>query len=307
MRVVFMGTPEFAVPTLEALGRTHEVVGVYTRPDAVRGRGKKLVPSAVKEHALRLGTPVLDPTSLKDPEQHTQLARLSPDIIVVAAYGLILPREILEIPMHGAVNVHASLLPRWRGAAPIQRAILAGDAIAGVSIMKMEPGLDTGPYCVVERVPIEDMNADQLTATLGQIGAQALVRALDLMERGECHWTKQDDSLATYADKVTREDVALDPSAPANVLARRVRASGASAPSRARVASRPLTVLDAHVAAEAVDPGAVRVARDGVLLGTPDGTLLVTRVKPDGKGDMAAADWARGARVGPSDTWSADA
>ena len=175
MRVVFMGTPKLAADILVEIAQQHEVVCVYTRPDAVRGRGAKLEPSPVKAAAERLGIPVRTATSLRDAEEQAHLAELAPDAICVAAYGCILPREVLEIPRYVWLNVHASLLPRWRGAAPIERAILAGDEQTGVCIMRMEEGLDTGPYCVRRATEVEGKSAAELTDELANLGARALV------------------------------------------------------------------------------------------------------------------------------------
>ena len=211
MRIVFMGTPEFAVPSLESLAEVHEVVAAFTRPDAVSGRGGKTRPSPVAEAADLLGIPVFKPVSLRTSEVQEHLASLRPDVIVVAAYGLILPTGVLGIPPLGCVNVHGSLLPRWRGAAPVQRAILAGDERTGVSIMRMEEGLDTGPYCAVDSTSVDEKNSEELTAELAIMGAALLISSLAAMDSAECVWCAQDDSLATYADKITRADVTLEP------------------------------------------------------------------------------------------------
>ena len=180
MRVVYMGTPDFSATILEELAAHHEVTAVYTRPDAVRGRGKKLVPSPVKELAERLGLPVLTPRTLRDEAVQAELASFEPEAICVAAYGALLPREVLELPPHGCLNVHGSLLPRWRGAAPIERAILAGDPETGVSIMEMEEGLDTGPYCVQRSIPIAGLRSPVLSDVRAVLGVRALLTALVL-------------------------------------------------------------------------------------------------------------------------------
>lgn len=306
MRVVFMGTPRFAVPSLEVCARDHELVAVYTRPDAVSGRGKRLRPTPVKEAALRLGAPVLEPRTLRDSDVQDHLAALSPDVIVVAAYGLILPREVLDIPPLGCVNVHASLLPRWRGAAPVERAILAGDDVTGVSIMQMEEGLDTGPFCVQERVDIAEKDADTLTAELAGVGAEALARALVLIEARECRWMAQDDALATYAAKITKEETLLMPTLPADELLRRVRASSRRAPARLSVCGHQLTVVAASSAEnESAAPGTVTRVGDAPVLGAHDGAVRLDVVRPEGRGDMPAADWMRGAHLDNEPTWGA--
>lgn len=303
MRIVFMGTPDFAVPSLRSLHESHEVVSVYTRPDAVSGRGASTRPSPVASLADDLGIPILKPRTLRDPETQAQLGALSPDVIVVAAYGLILPREVLEMPPLGCVNVHGSLLPRWRGAAPVQRAILAGDELTGVSIMRMEEGLDTGPFCATDSTPIGDKNTEELVHELAAMGAALLVHSLAAMARDECAWTAQDDALATYAEKITRADVALDPSLDVISAGRRIRAAGPTAPCRISIAGKNATALRATVGSRQLHAGTAEATREGIELGLSDGSVLITRLKPDGKGDMDAAAWARGLRSTEELTW----
>ncbi len=304
MRLVFMGTPDFAAAMLEACLRSHDVLAVYSRADAASGRGRVLRPSPVKELAVGGDVPVRQPTSLRESDEQAFLADLAPDVIVVAAYGLILPPEVLRIPAHGCVNVHASLLPRWRGAAPVQRAILAGDEITGVSIMRMEPGLDTGPYDTVVEVPVDELTATGLTEALAEIGAPALLRTLERIERGEVRWIAQDDSLATYAEKVTRADVAVRPGDTVEVALRKIRASSPQAASRIVVGERGVTLLDAVASDNRLGPGAARASREGLELGLSDGAILVSRLKPDGKVEMEAGAWVQGARLPANAAWS---
>jgi len=307
VRVVFMGTPQFAVPSLLALADIAEVVGVFCRPDAVSGRGKSARPSPVKLAAEGIGTPVFQPRTLRDEAVLLELRDLSPDLIVVAAYGLILPRDVLEVAPLGAVNVHASLLPRWRGAAPIQRAILAGDPETGVSIMRMEEGLDTGPYCLQVATPIADSDAVELTERMAHLGAEALIQALPGIAGESATWTPQDETRATYADKISKSDVAIAPSLSAVTALRHIRASLPAAPCRIHIAERTVTLT----AAMPVDPhdtaparaASVSPSKSGILLGFSDGTLLVQRLKPEGKAEMSAADWARGVRNIDGSTW----
>ncbi len=233
MRLVFMGTPEFAATVLDGCLDSHDVLAAYARPDAASGRGNRLHPPAVKVLAESRGVPVRQPKTLRDFDEQAALRALAPEAIIVAAYGLILPREVLEIPPYGCINVHASLLPRWRGAAPVQRAILAGDQVTGVSIMRMEEGLDTGPFAAVARVAVDDLDAEALTHALAEAGTNALLDVLRQVEEGTAVWTPQDDSLATYAEKVGKPEVALQPEDPASVALRKVRASGPRAPARA--------------------------------------------------------------------------
>lgn len=305
MRVVFMGTPSFAIPSLRALTRITDVVGVFTRPDAASGRGSKLRPSPVKEAAVETGLQVLQPRTLRDSDAQDRLRALAPDLVVVAAYGLILPREVLEMPQLGCVNVHASLLPRWRGAAPIQRAILTGDSITGVVIMRMEEGLDTGPYCLSGQTNVDDKSAEELTSELAGIGAELLVEALPSIDDGSCEWQEQDDSMATYAEKITKLDVALSPDLTADEALRRVRASSPQAAARASVAHRGMTVLEARRTDSSARSSEVVATTDGVVLGLSDGSIELLRVKPDGKAAMDASAWARGANLHPGATWTA--
>jgi len=305
MRVVFMGTPAFAVPSLQALTELHDVLAVYTRPDSVSGRGGKVRPSAVKVAALTAGLTVRQPKTLRDEAEQQWLAALAPDVIAVAAYGLILPPAVLEIPPLGCINVHASALPRWRGAAPIERAILAGDDSVGVSIMRMEEGLDTGPFAEVVNVCADDLNAPELTASLAREGAAALIRALDALACGDVSWLQQDEHLATYAPKIDREDVALSPTLTRTDVLRRVRASSDRAPARLTIGGHPMTAVKASRDESEVAPGTAAVTKRLLLLGTADGTVALERVKPDGRGEMDGAAWARGARLQQDADWGA--
>lgn len=294
-RVVFMGTPEFAVPSLSALAEACEVALVVTRPDAVRSRGKRLEPSPVKVRALELGLPVLE-TSRMTPEAEDALRAAAADVFCVAAFGCILPDEVLTMAPAGCVNVHASLLPRWRGAAPIQRAILAGDAETGVSIMRIGHGVDTGAYCAQAATPVAGKSADVLTAELAELGARLLVKTLPSVTDGSAVWTEQDEALVTHAAKISKAELQLDPSAPARENALRVLASSDAAPARCSVAGRGLRVCDAREAEKNLEPGAVLASRGRVLLGCAEGSLELLCVKPDGKREMEASSWAAGLR-----------
>lgn len=304
MRVVFMGTPAFAVPALHALARAHDVVAVYTRPDKPAGRGKTLTPSPVKREATELGLTVLQPATLRTQEAAATLAELEPDVVCVAAYGLILPPAILETPAWGCINIHGSLLPRWRGAAPVERAILAGDTETGVSIMRMEEGLDTGPYAAQVAIPIHDHDAETLASLLAETGAAALLDVLSLIRSGHAVWTEQDGSLATYAEKITREDVALAPSLPVTGVLRRVLASSRRAPARIRVGEAELTVVRAVRSDVSPQPGAISCSADTVVIGADDGGVALVEVTPAGRKPMPASAWARGARLTGDERWS---
>lgn len=301
MRIVFMGTPDFSATILEELAFHHEVVCAYTRPDAVRGRGKRLVGSPVRLMAEKLGIPVRTPRTLRDADVQAELAKLNPDVLVVAAYGLILPREVLDMAPCGSLNVHASLLPRWRGAAPVERAILEGDEETGVCIMRMEEGLDTGPYCVYRTAFIASKNATDLTDELANLGAHALLTALNHLENNACVWIEQDDESAVYARKIEKGELDLDPSGPAVIEARKVQASSAGHPSRCVIGSRGVTVESARLLRPeelpgegALPAGFVRFAAKRLFLGCADGALEVFRLKPDGKQSMDAASFAAG-------------
>lgn len=297
MRVVFMGTPEFAVPSLQALAAAYDVALVVTRPDAVRSRGKRLEPSPVKAAALELGLPVLE-TARMTPEALDALRGTRADVFCVAAYGCILPDEVLTMAPAGCVNVHASLLPRWRGAAPIQRCILAGDAETGVSIMRIGHGVDTGDYCAQASCTIGEKTADELMRELGEQGGELLARVLPSVVDGTAVWTVQDESLVTHAAKVSKAEMLLDPAATAHENALRVRAASDAAPARCVVAGKPVRALRAQVAPDAprVAPSAFEVRGKRVFLGCADGALELLEVKPDGKRAMDASAWAAGLR-----------
>ncbi|WP_294438927.1 methionyl-tRNA formyltransferase [uncultured Slackia sp.] len=300
MRVVFMGTPDFAASILDELKEQHEVIAVYTQPDAVRGRGKKLVPSPVKELAQSAGIPVFQPTSLRTPEEQDHLREFAPDMICVAAYGKILPQEVLDIPEYGCLNVHASLLPKYRGAAPIERAILAGDEQTGVCIMRMEAGMDTGDYCICRSCDIGDMSCKRLTAELAEKGAYALLSAMYSIEQGNVYWTRQDESQVAYAPKIEKGELNCDPADTAVTNLRRVQASSDAHPSKCSIAGKGVTIIAAKAAGEdldksnAPDQGKVVFQAKKLYLGCADGPIEIIEIKPDGKKEMSAAAFASG-------------
>lgn len=297
MRVVFMGTPSFSVPSLRHLAAAHEVALVLTRPDAVRSRGKKLEPSPVKTAALELGLPVVEAKRMT-PEVLEALRAAKADVFCVAAYGCILPDEVLTMAPHGCVNVHASLLPRWRGAAPIQRSILAGDECTGVSIMRIGHGVDTGAYCAQASCTVAGKTADELTCELGELGGKLLTDTLPAIADGSATWIEQDESLVTHAPKIEKAELMLDPAATVVDNARRILASSDAAPARCVVCGKALRVLAAAPAGGVTAPAAGRFAKTGkrVLLGCADGALELVSVKPDGKRAMDASAWAAGLR-----------
>ena len=296
MRVVFMGTPDFAVPSLRELASRFEVVLVLTRPDAVRSRGKKLEPSPVKAAALELDIPVMEATRIT-PEVMDRLHEAEADIFCVAAYGCILPDEVLHMAPLGIVNVHASLLPRWRGAAPIQRAILAGDERAGISIMRIGHGVDTGAYCAQASCSVAGKTADELTAELAQLGADLLCDTLPALADETAVWTEQDESLVTHAQKISKAEMRLDPLESALVNLRRVLASSDAAPARCIAAGKPVRIMRAVAAdgdASMCAAGELVCQSKRIYIGCSDGALEITSVKPDGKRQMDASAWAAG-------------
>ncbi|MET0935024.1 MAG: methionyl-tRNA formyltransferase [Luteibacter sp.] len=297
MRVVFAGTPEFAVPCLEACRASGaEVVAVYTQPDRPAGRGRKLAASPVKEAALAAGIPVEQPESFKAQADRDRLAAYAPDLMVVVAYGLILPRKVLAIPRLGCWNVHASLLPRWRGAAPIQRAILAGDTESGVDLMQMEAGLDTGPVLVERRTPTApDETGGSLHDRLSALGADALAEGLRRTMAGEtlAPRTQSDDGVE-YAHKLDKAEARLDFALPAIALERKVRAFNPWPVAEADVAGERLRIWSARAISHdhGVAPGEVVAAsREGIDIACIDGVLRLTTIQRAGGRQIGAADY----------------
>ncbi|MBP3884535.1 MAG: methionyl-tRNA formyltransferase [Olsenella sp.] len=293
MRIVFMGTPDFAVPSLERLAADHEVSLVLTRPDAVRGRGRRLEASPVKQAAARLGIAVLETNRITD-EVLSRIKSERPDVICVAAFGCILPDSVLEVAPLGCVNVHGSPLPRWRGAAPIQRGILEGDDVVGVSIMRVVHDLDAGAYCRQATVEVGERSCPELMTAVAELGARELALALADMEAGTATWVEQDESLVTYAKKIEKAEMRLDPADSVLRNRRRVQASLDAAPARLSVAGKGVRAMAARVSDRDVPAGEVLIARGHVYLGCSDGSLELLRVKPDGKKEMDASAWAQG-------------
>ena len=296
MRIVFAGTPEFALPSLRAAARHNEVVAVYTQPDRPAGRGRGLQASPVKLEALQRGIPVLQPDNFKTRLSREALGALQPDLMVVVAYGLILPQSVLAIPQYGCWNVHASLLPRWRGAAPIQRAIEAGDAETGVCLMQMEAGLDTGPVLLEQRIPIgANETGGQLHDRLAELGAQVLADGLGLLRVGVRVPPKpQPGEGATYARKLDKSEARLDWSRPAIELERKVRAFNPWPMAEALLGGERLRIHGAIAieAAHTAMPGSVLSAgREGIAVACGEGALRIRVLQREGGKAITAADY----------------
>lgn len=296
MKIVFAGTPEFAVSSLRAAARHHEVVGVYTQPDRPAGRGRGLMPSPVKLEAIVRGIPVFQPETLKSPEAQQQLRDLQPDLMVVVAYGLILPKAVLAIPTHGCWNVHASLLPRWRGAAPIQRAIQAGDAETGVCLMQMEAGLDTGPVLLRQHTPIQAGElGGSLHDRLAELGAQVLSDGLGLLRAGLKPIAQpQPEQGVTYAHKLDKAEARLDWANDAQVLERTVRAFNPWPVAEAQLAGERVRIHGAVALADnqGKAPGTLLAAgREGIDIACSQGALRLRVLQREGGKAITAADY----------------
>jgi methionyl-tRNA formyltransferase len=298
MRLIFMGTPEFAVPTLCALHEAgHEICAVYSQPPASAGRGKQLRPSPVHAKAEELGLEVRTPESMRDPQAQAEFLALETDAAVVVAYGQLLPRPIIEGPRLGCFNVHGSLLPRWRGAAPIQRAILAGDEKTGITIMRMETGLDTGPMLLKCSAPIDGKTAGDLHDELMEMGARLMVEALAQLVSIEPE--AQNDSLATYAAKIDKAEAAIDWSRPAQDIERQVRAFSPFPGAWFTLDGERIKLLRAEIVDAAGVPGAVLDEQMTIACG--DGAIRPMQLQRAGKPAMRAQDYLRG-RPAPVET-----
>jgi methionyl-tRNA formyltransferase len=301
MRVVFAGTPEVAIPALDAIAASsHDLVGVVTRPDAPAGRGRKLHASPVAQRAEELGVPVLKPVRPRDPEFLDELRALAPECCPVVAYGALLPQSALDIPPHGWVNLHFSVLPAWRGAAPVQHAIRAGDEVTGATTFRIVQELDAGPtFGVMTETIRPDDTAGDLLARLAEGGAGLLLATLDGMEDGSLEAREQPADGVSYAPKIQVEDARIDWNAPSAAVDRQVRACtplpGAwTTYDDERVKVGPVTPVEATLA-----PGVLEITRSAVLVGTADGAVRLGEIKPHGRRQMAAADWARGVHFAP--------
>lgn len=301
MRLVFAGTPDFAATALKALiAAGHTIVGVYSQPDRPAGRGRKLQPSPVKQVALDHEIPVFQPETLKTAEAQKQLADLKPDVMIVAAYGLILPKSVLDIPTHGCLNIHASLLPRWRGAAPIQRAIAAGDAETGITIMQMDEGLDTGAMLLKSLTAIDTSDTGgSLHDRLAELGGKAIIKALELLKKGELTGEPQNDDLACYASKLSKTEGHIDWATDATAIERLVRAFNPWPGTYTDLGDQRIRIHEARALVTDSDafPGTVvHRDRDGIDIACGNGTLRITRLQLPGSRAQSVNDLINGGK-----------
>lgn len=301
MRLVFAGTPDFAATALKALiAAGHTIVGVYSQPDRPAGRGRKLQPSPVKQVALDHEIPVFQPETLKTPEAQQQLADLNPDVMIVAAYGLILPKAVLDIPTHGCLNIHASLLPRWRGAAPIQRAIAAGDTETGITIMQMDEGLDTGAMLLKSLTAIDNSDTGgSLHDRLAELGGSAIIKALELLQKGELTGEPQNDDLACYASKLSKTEGHIDWTADATAIERLVRAFNPWPGTYTDLGDQRIRIHEARALVTTSDglPGTVvQRERAGIDIACGTGTLRITRLQLPGSRAQSVNDLINGGK-----------
>ncbi|MCP3379629.1 methionyl-tRNA formyltransferase [Bradyrhizobium sp. CCGUVB4N] len=300
LRLIFMGTPDFSVPTLlELVAHGHEIVAVYTRAPKPGGRrGLQMQPTPVEEAARKLGVPVLTPKTLKTQEALDEFSAFDADAAVVVAYGMILPQAILDAPKLGCYNLHASLLPRWRGAAPINRAIMAGDAESGVMVMKMDVGLDTGDVAMAERLAITDsMTAVDLHDRLSRLGADLMVRAMAALDRGGLQLKKQSEDGVTYAAKIDKAEARIDWSKPARAVLRHIHGLSPFPGAWAELENARLKILRCELAKGSGEPGAVLDEQLTIACG--EGAIRIIELQREGKGRMQAADFLRGVPVKP--------
>ncbi|MBO6809936.1 MULTISPECIES: methionyl-tRNA formyltransferase [Marinobacter] len=301
MRLVFAGTPDFAATALKALiAAGHTIVGVYSQPDRPAGRGRKLQPSPVKQVALDHEIPVFQPETLKTAEAQKQLADLKPDVMIVAAYGLILPKAVLDIPTHGCLNIHASLLPRWRGAAPIQRAIAAGDSETGITIMQMDEGLDTGAMLLKSLTAIDTSDTGgSLHDRLAELGGKAIIKALELLKKGELTGEPQNDDLACYASKLSKTEGHIDWATEATAIERLIRAFNPWPGTYTDLGDQRIRIHEARALVTDSDafPGTVvHRDRDGIDIACGNGTLRITRLQLPGSRAQSVNDLINGGK-----------
>lgn len=302
LKILFAGTPDFSVAPLQALlDSEHEIVAVLTQPDRPAGRGRKLTASPVKQLALSANLPVYQPESLKTVEAQADLAALDADVMIVVAYGLILPKAVLAMPSYGCLNIHASLLPRWRGAAPIQRAIQMGDAQTGVTIMQMDAGLDTGDMLTTLTTPIgAEESAQTLHDRLSQLGSTALMQTLDDLQDGTLNPIPQPTDAVTYAEKLNKAEAQIDWQRPASTLVRQIQAFNPWPVAFTQFQGQPLRLWQARLGQPKSQPNlqkppglVISIDKTGIEVATGEGTLWITQLQPAGKKTMSAYDFAQ--------------
>ena len=309
MRILYMGTPDFASAALKAIHESQygtSLVGVVTKVDTPKNRGHKLLPPPVKTLALEIGLPVYQPETLKDGAFLPQLEEMKPDLIIVAAYGKILPEYVLNYPKYGCINIHGSLLPKYRGAAPIQRAIMDGDRELGITIIKMAKGIDTGDMLIKESLVFENESYGEIHDKLAELGGKMIVDAIGIIERGEAKWEKQDDSLSFYAEKIEKKDCFISFEKGAVEINNKIRALSPAPCAEAKLCEKTVkfskaTVIDGDPCGEYGEIVAASAKGDGFIdIKTGCGTLRVLRLIPEGKKEMSAGDFlrGRGAEVG---------
>jgi len=297
LRIVFMGSPEFALPTLRALAQHNQVCGVVTQPDRPAGRGNRMTPPPVKALALELGLPIIQPGRMKEPGVFEQIQSWEPDLIVVAAFGQILRQHVLDLPRLGCINVHASLLPRWRGASPIYASVLAGDITTGVTIMKMDAGIDTGDILTQQSMVIQsDDTTETLSNRLADLGAALLIETLPEYIDGRIRPKPQDELIATYAPMLKKEDGLLDFSKPAETLERQVRACQPWPGAYLEWKGELIKVSKAAVLPQSIAVGSRTIHKKLPVIGTASGGLVLLEVQPPGKRPMSGRDFLNGTR-----------
>ncbi len=311
MKILFMGTPDFALFSLKALAErtSHEICGVITQPDKPKGRGYALMPPPVKVYALEKNIPVYQPETLKGEEFASLLDELSPDLIAVAAYGKILPKNVIDFPKYGCINVHGSLLPEYRGAAPMQRAIIDGKKVTGITIMYMAEGLDTGDMLLKRELPIKDSdNFENIHDGLGALGADTLIDVIEMLENGSAIRIPQDDSLSTYAKKITKEDCLIDFSADARTVHNLIRGLSPVPLSLTHTPNgKLLKVIEAKISDEERvhdEVGKVLSLDEGIEVSCAKGSIVLLRVLPEGKARMSASDFIRGRNISIGDIFA---
>lgn len=306
LRIIFAGTPEFGLPCLDAIAQSkHQLLALYTQPDRPVGRGQVVQYSPIKQWALAHQLPVYQPENFKSTEAIAQLATLKPDVLVVIAYGLLLPKAVLDIPTYGCINVHASLLPRWRGASPLQQAILHGDQETGITIMQMDQGLDTGPYCAQVSIPIA---AQETTTTLhtklAQLAANPLLASLEKIAKHQITFTPQNSALVTYAPKIQKEDAHIDWYSSAVAIERQIRAFNPWPIARCYAQQEVIRIHQAHLVSDTSEknlpPGRIiHIDKHGMQVATGQGILGITRIQFAGGKVIAVSDWFNGGRSQP--------